>query len=67
MIANECGSMEEAEQNQQKLNDLPAARLLESVQIATDDERADINTPPCGREVHDEADLMIQETDEDDS
>ena len=53
MMKHEYGSMEEAEQNQQKLNDLPAARLLESVQIATDDERADINTPPCSREVHD--------------
>ena len=42
MIVDEYSSMEDAEQNQQELNYIPAARLLESVQLA---ERTDFETP----------------------
>jgi hypothetical protein len=67
MLVNEYSSMDAAEQNQRDLDDLPAARLLESVQLATDDERADLETPPCGRDAHDEADDLVKDLDDEDS
>ena len=42
MIVDEYSSMEDAEQNHQELNYIPAARLLESVQLA---ERTDLEMP----------------------
>ena len=42
MIVDEYSSMEDAEQNQQELNYIPAARLLKSVQLA---ERTDLEMP----------------------
>jgi hypothetical protein len=59
--------MANAENNAAAIDDLPTSRMMDPFEAISAEENDDVSQPPAGRDSHDEADLFVEEVDEQDS